>query len=99
MLSAPRTGRTVYVLLPDHSLAPGTAKRGSTLRVHADGAKDGLRTDAVYEVRLDGPSGKVLDRVVSDGSGNIEDSVRIPASTVPGGHRIDLTGENQNGSP
>ncbi|HEX5744545.1 MAG TPA: SGNH/GDSL hydrolase family protein, partial [Candidatus Saccharimonadales bacterium] len=60
LLDAPATGRTVYDLVPDRSLVPEAARRGSEIRVEASGAKDGLRPSTIYTLRMDGPSGKVL---------------------------------------
>jgi hypothetical protein len=99
LLNAPRTGRVVYDLLPDHGLVPETGKRGSPLAVRADGAKDGLRANTAYDVRLDGPSGRLLGRIISDDTGNINASVRIPEDIVPGSHRIDMIGRNLNDEP
>ncbi|HEX5744024.1 MAG TPA: hypothetical protein VFX84_01055, partial [Candidatus Saccharimonadales bacterium] len=58
-----------------------------------------LRPSTIYTVRMDGPSGKVLGTFVSDGSGNVAGNMRIPADSVPGGHRIDLTGPGRGSRP
>lgn len=99
LLEAPKTGRTVYDLVPDRDLAPEAGRRGDEIRIEADGAKDGLRPSTAYTVLMDGPSGEVLGTFVSNGSGDVTGNVQIPADTVPGGHRIDLTGPGQGSRP
>lgn len=99
LLKAPRTGRTVYALVPDDNLAPGAARRGSSLHVRATGVTDGLRPGISYLIRLDGPEGQVLGTAISGHDGNVETDVIIPDGIVPGGHTIDVTGENESGMP
>lgn len=99
LLDAPASGRTVYVLVPDDDMTVSSAARGGGIHIRADAGKDGLRPDASYTVRLDGPSGTMLGTVDSDASGGVDGDVAVPAEAAPGGHRIDLVGPNQDGAP
>ncbi len=97
LLNAPRTGRIVNNRVPDPALTDRVGKPGSSLAVRSTGVHSGLRSQTVYTIRFDGPGGTVLGTVTSDMLGDIDASVTIPASTLPGGHTIDITGENQAG--
>lgn len=97
LLDAPRTGRQVYVKIPDKSMTPGIGKRGAPLLIQANGITDGLRSNAPYAVHLDGPGGSVLGILTSDDAGNISGNFTLPESTQPGGHTIDVVGSNQGG--
>jgi hypothetical protein len=99
LLAALKTGRPVNTLVPDSSLTSGIVKRGGNVLVRASGASDGLQPNSTYTIRLDGPSGGVISVLASGASGDINGSFTIPASTVPGGHTIDITGVNQGGEP
>lgn len=99
LLNAPKSGRTVNSLVPDNGLTTGVGKRGLSTPVQASGTNDGLQPNTVYTVRLDGPAGSVLGALISDATGDINGSVTIPVSTIPGGHIIDVTGGNQSGEP
>lgn len=92
LLDAPRTGSTIYSLVPDDGLAPGSGNRGLSVPVTADGAKDGLQAGARYDIRLDGPTGPILGTTNSDSSGNIDVRITVPLDASPGGHTIDVTG-------
>lgn len=97
LLNAPKSGRQIYSRIPDDNLTAGTGRRGSNMVFKAEGNKDGLEALATYTVRLDGPSGRILGTVVSDGAGTVGGSVVIPDNVEPGGHTIDVTGNNQGG--
>jgi hypothetical protein len=99
LLNAPASGRTVYVLVPDDGMTATSVSHGKRLHIRAAGNRDGLRRDATYTMHLDGPAGTALGTMISDDSGDIEGDVTIPPATTPGGHRIDLTGSNQDGAP
>jgi lysophospholipase L1-like esterase len=99
LLNAPVSGRPVNTLIPDNTLTSGVGKRGLPVSVRATGADDGLRSSTIYVVHLDGPVGSVLGTISSDGAGDLQGTVTIPADTVPGGHTIDVTGQNQSGEP
>lgn len=98
LLNAPKSGRPVNTLAPDiitsQLLRPGT---GATIQVN--GARDGLRPNSTYIVRLDGPSGTVLASLPSDSNGNLSGVAAVPGGTTPGGHTIDVTGSDQAGEP
>lgn len=54
-----------------------------------------LRPNTTYQVRLDGPSGRVVGSVASDAQGNVASNITIPADTTPGSHTIDIVGDGQ----
>jgi hypothetical protein len=61
------------------------------------GVATGLKPKTSYTVRLDGPAGQVIGTVTSDENGDLDGQVTVPGSMIPGGHTIDLTGDNQAG--
>ena len=97
LLDAPKTGGTVYALMPDDGLAPEAARRESSIPIRADGGRDGLRPGTPFSIRLDGPEGPVLGIVTSDSFGNLSGSVALPGGTAPGGHTLDAIGQGQDG--
>ncbi len=99
LLNAPVSGRTVNTLVPDDNLAPAVVGRGVSMVITASGQRDGLATQVVYSVRLDGPSGPVIGSITTNQDGDLSGTVTIPSSTEPGGHTIDVTGSNQAGEP
>jgi hypothetical protein len=99
LLHVPSSGRPTNTLVPDNTLTNGIGKRGSGTTLQAKGVDDGLRPSTLYAVHLDGPTGKVLGTLTSDSVGNLQGSIIIPTITPPGGHTIDVIGENQNGKP
>jgi hypothetical protein len=86
LLNAPKTGRGVNTLVPDDGLITGVVEHGSSISVQASGVRDGLQSQTVYNISLDGPSGLLLGSVVSDSDGNLATSVPIADSTAAGGH-------------
>jgi GDSL-like lipase/acylhydrolase family protein len=99
LLDAPKTGSTLYTLVPDDTLAPESGSRGLSVPIRADGARDGLRPNTPYSINLDGPAGQVLGTITSDSSGDIDGKVTVPVGALPGGHTIDVTGGNEGYSP
>ncbi len=99
LLNAPKSGRTINVLVPDNTITNPILKTGSSASLRVDGLRDGLQTNTTYSVRLDGPSGEQLTSLQSDASGNLVSQINIPADSEPGGHTIDITGSNQAGEP
>ncbi len=99
LADSPETGRTLYTLVPDDSMAQGVGKRGANISIHVYGAKDGLRPDNTYTLHLDGPGGLLLGRMHSDGSANVEDAFTMPSTVIPGGHTLDLLGNGSDGRP
>lgn len=99
LLKAPKTGRAIHTRVPDSSLTARRVKAGKSTVVKVKGSRDGLKAKAVYTLRLDGTAGVSIGSATSDEEGNIDTSVTIPSGTVPGGHTIDVTGENQAGEP
>lgn len=99
MLAAPKTGRVVNMLVPDDNLTYGKGLRGSSIALHASGASDGLLAHTSYSISLDGAAGIRLGTTLSDDSGDISTDVNIPDDAIPGGHTIDISGENQLGRP
>jgi hypothetical protein len=99
ILKAPKTGRVIHNRVPDNGLTTGVAKPGKAAALKASGARDGLKPKTVYSVRLDGPNGPIIGTVASDDNGDIAAGVTLPDNTTPGGHTIDVTGDNQDGEP
>lgn len=100
LLNAPKSGRTVSTRIPAVGLAPSVAKRGSEIAVRASGPQTGLQPKgAIYTIQLDGPTGPILGITSRDDSGNIDITVTIPDTAVPGGHTIDITGPGQVNEP
>ncbi len=99
LLKAPKSGRIIYTRVPDSNLTAKRAKAGKSTVLKANGLHAGLKAKTTYNVRLDGPAGVSIGLVTTDQDGNIDNPVIIPESTVPGGHTIDITGENQAGEP
>jgi hypothetical protein len=99
LLNAPKTGRQINTRIPDDSLTTAVGKRGTALGIQVSGARDGLKPQTVYTIRLDGPQGTVIGTVMSNSAGDIDTGVTIPADTTPGGHSIDIGGGNQAGDP
>lgn len=99
LLDAPRTGRTVYNLVPETAMVPALATRGSSIQVYVSGAAAGLRPHTTYSVRLDGGDDSPLGSLTSDASANLDGTVELPADTTAGGHTIDIVGPNQADEP
>lgn len=98
LLNAPKTGRALQTVVPDSHLAPAVIKAGKSTSVSHSGSRSGLKANTNYKIRLDGPAGVVIGTIVSDINGDISGQVTIPPIVLPGGHSLDLTGENQVGS-
>lgn len=96
-LKAPKTGRVVNKRVPEKNLAPRTVKRNQNTPVKVNGVRNGLRPQTMYKIRLNGSSGLIIGQAMSDDLGNIETTINIPSTTIPGGHSLDIIGENQAG--
>ena len=99
ILNAPKTGRAVNSLVPDDSLTTGPGRSGQSITVQATGSRDGLKADAAYFIRLDGPEGLVIGAATSDDAGNISAIATLPGDAAAGSHTIDISGENQANEP
>lgn len=99
ILDAPKTGRPINTLVPDDSLTSGVAQAGHSLSLQANGVRDGLTPNTAYTIRLDGAGGLAVGSATSDENGDISTSLPLPDNTAPGGHTIDVTGNNQAGEP
>ncbi len=97
LLDAPKSGRIVQIKIPGPGLVPAVVTRGKSVTVNTSSSFSGFKANTLYKVRLDGPSGLVLDTVTSDINGDILASVGMPSTVTTGGHTIDVTGENQLG--
>lgn len=97
ILNAPKTGRVVHAKVPDSGLTTALVKPGKTTALKASGARDGLKPGTIYVIRLDGSGGSVIGTAVSGDAGDILTNITLPDGTIPGGHTIDVTGENQAG--
>lgn len=99
ILDAPKTGRAVNVVVPNDGLVGGLVPAGRSVPVQANGLRDGLKPSTVYTIRLDGSSGPVVGSALSSANGDISTNITLPSDTNPGGHTIDITGQNQDGEP
>lgn len=99
ILDAPKTGRAVNTLVPHKGLITGLVSRGRSTPMRASGTRDGLRPNTTYTIRLDGPGGPAVSATTSNATGDISASITLPGDTAPGGHTIDVTGNNQGGEP
>jgi hypothetical protein len=99
LFDVPKSGRTVTARVPSSSLTTKIVKSGRPTAVKASGKNSGLKSKTTYSVHLDGPTGPVIGSSQSDDNGDLDLTVTVPADTVPGGHSIDVTGENQSGEP
>lgn len=95
LLTGPKTGRPVVKRIPVPSLAPRLIKRGQVAAVKAD-HETGLKPNTTYMIRLDGSQGKSIGSGLTDSSGDLDAQITIPEGTAPGGHSIDVTGDNQD---
>jgi hypothetical protein len=99
LLNKPKTGRTVQVRTPVSSMTDKVVKAGRTTPVRLSGSQAGLKPNASYNIRLDGPTGSVIGTVTSSPTGDIVGEVTMPPGTTAGGHTIDVTGNNQDDEP
>jgi hypothetical protein len=99
LFNVPRSGRPITARVPSSSLAPKIIKSSSSTSVKMNGKTAGLKSKTSYSVRLDGPTGPIIGSGQSDDNGDLNLSVVVPPETTPGGHSIDVTGENQSGEP
>lgn len=98
LLDVPKTNRVVRTKLPQ-KIAPQVVKRGTTIRVHVDGAAAGLRPRTSYRVSIGGAAGTILAIVTSDSNADIDAEITLPPGVTSGGQTIDIIGDNQNGEP
>lgn len=97
LLDAPKTGRRINTLVPDN-ITKRSARAGQSISIRIDGARDGLRPNSTYTVRLDSPDGPTLVNATSGADGSISEPVVVPADTVPDVHTVDLVGPGQDDS-
>ena len=96
LVKGPKTGRAINSRVP-LSLTDRTATRGQKLTLKVSGVVGGLKPKTTYQVRIDGPAGLPVGSGTTDDNGDLDTIITIPAGTEPGGHTIDVTGENQAG--
>lgn len=99
LLNAPKSGRTIYTLVPQASLASTKAAAGQAMSININGNQAGLASNTSYAVHLDGPDGTTAGSLTSDEYGDLDSSVILPAGTDPGEHSIDVIGTNQADEP
>lgn len=99
LVKGPKTGRAVSNRLPEPGLTQKIVKAGQKITIKVGGAKSGLKPGTGYQIRLDGSNGQIIGTADSDGNGDINTIVTIPGNNGPGGHTIDVTGDNQAGEP
>jgi lysophospholipase L1-like esterase len=97
LLNAPKSGRAVTTRVPTSTLGQAIVKAGQATTLTINGSDAGLKTQTVYQVRLDGASGPVIGTLTSDEVANAVTVVTIPQQFIPGVHTLDVTGQNQAG--
>jgi hypothetical protein len=98
LAEAPKTGRKIVKRSPAR-LTMTVLKRGGTARVYLKGAQVSLKPRTDYKVHLDGPSGPAIGAGTTDDNGDLDVTVPVPVDTPPGGHTIDVTGDDQTDEP
>lgn len=96
LFAAPKTGRSIRTVIPDNTIISGPVVRGSSLFLTVNGLKDGLQPNTSYTITLRG-DGTTLGTVHTDGQGNIEATVPIPAASSAGNQILDIDGTNLAG--
>lgn len=99
LLDAPKSGRSLNRLALDNAMAPDVLHGDDQFTITADGARNGLKPNTNYTIRLNGVSGMLLANVSSNASGNITTRVSLPAGTAAGGHSLDIFGVGQDDEP
>ncbi|HVV66472.1 MAG TPA: SGNH/GDSL hydrolase family protein [Candidatus Saccharimonadales bacterium] len=99
ILNVPREGRPINDITFDNNLTTSLIPPGTPTTIQIDSLKEGMVSNSIYDVRLDGPSGKVLVQINSSASPNLTSSITIPATVGSGNHTIDVTGPGPTGKP
>lgn len=99
LLNAPRTGRVIRALLPARDVVPPVIQTGAGAEFKIAGLEYGLKPNAVYAVRLDYSDAPAVATISSDASSNIATTITFPATDMPGGHSLHITGNNQADQP
>jgi lysophospholipase L1-like esterase len=99
LLNAPKTGATIYALVPDDHLTKTVLRAGSSTQIKVDGLSIGLAANSPYAIGLDGPTGQILATAGSDDQAAIDAGFIIPKDLPPGGTTIDITGTSKTGEP
>ena len=97
LLSVPKTGRLLANRLPASAMTSKVINKGKPAQVKVSGTSASLKPKTSYTVRLDGPAGSLIGTVISDDNGDIDSSIIMPTTVLPGGRTVDVTGENQSG--
>jgi hypothetical protein len=92
----PKSGRTIYALLPDHGLTSPQAAPGQSITVSINRLDSGLPPHMSYFVHIDGSQGAVLG-TITDNSDSL--TVHLASDIAPGLHTVDVIGQNQAGEP
>jgi hypothetical protein len=99
LVNVPKTGRVVNAVVPDDNLTAYLTGPDRAISMQADGARDGLKPNTVYVIRVDGSSGPLIATSTSTTEGNVAIDVKLPGDLAAGEHTIDITGEDQTGEP
>lgn len=94
---APRSGRPVNTWIPSGNLTARLVKAGSSIPIQVP-AEGNIKPYTDYAVKLDGSGGAILGTVSGGSTGNIDTSITLPSTTMPGEHTIDVTGPDQAGN-
>lgn len=98
LFNAPKTGRQVVRREPRQIIAAQTVRAGQAFAVHIGGLSNGLRSNEIYQARLDGPLGLTLVTLNSSTDADLNGTLTLP-SLAPGVHTLDITGKNQADEP
>lgn len=96
LLNAPKSGRATQSVVPG-KIIKAVIEKGVSSPLRFEGVAVGLYPNAQYSIRLDGPTGSVLQTVLSDKAGNVSADINLPGSVASGGHTINIVGAGQSG--